>query len=73
MKETAAKVTEVASRTRAGRAAEQLKKEWEIAAVGLPKVRPVLCAAVKPRSGHQATLPEPLHPPEAYLPLCRLC
>ena len=40
MKETAAKVTaEVASRTRAGRAAEQLKKEWEIAAVGLPKVR----------------------------------
>ena len=39
MKETAAKVTEVASRTRAGRAAEQLRKEWEIAAVGLPKVR----------------------------------
>jgi hypothetical protein len=40
VKETAAKVFEVASRTRAGRAAQQLKQEWEEAAVGLPKVLP---------------------------------
>lgn len=45
MKETAAKVIEVASRTRAGRVAEQLKREWEIAAVGLPKARPAPAAA----------------------------